>query len=75
MALKWTLLPSLALFVLFISVSFYLKSTFTPAPSNAISFANGVWTIAGLLLVALWAWFIFRSRNPPAQSRQTARPK
>ena len=65
MALKWTLLASLALFVLFISSFVLFEVNVHPSPEQRHQFANGVWTIAGLLFVALWAWFIFRSRNPP----------
>ncbi len=60
MSLKWTLLTTLALFVLVIATFVVFEFTVRPLPSRRQQFANGVWTLAGLLFLALWAWFSLR---------------
>lgn len=60
MSLKWTLFATFALLVLVISTFVVYEFTVHPLPSQRQQFANGVWTLAGLLFLALWAWFSLR---------------
>jgi hypothetical protein len=57
-SLKWTLLFTFADGVLLVAAFVFFEVSVRPSPSQRQRVANEGWAVAGLLVVALWAWFL-----------------
>jgi hypothetical protein len=62
-SLKWTLLFTIAVGVLMVAAFVAFEVWARPTSSQRQQVANVGWTVAGLLVVALWAWFLARGKR------------
>jgi hypothetical protein len=62
-SLKWTVLLTLAVFVLLVAAFVVFEVSVRPSSTQRQQVANVGWTVAGLLVVALWAWFLARGKR------------
>ena len=63
MSLKWTLLVTFAVGVLMVATFVVFEVSVRPSASQRQQVANMGWTVAGLLVAALWAWFLARGKR------------
>jgi hypothetical protein len=58
MSLKWTLLSILALGVLTVSFFVVFEVTVQPSSARRQQVANVVWSVSGVVFLAIRAWFL-----------------
>lgn len=63
MSLLWTVLSTLAVGVLAIAAFVVFEVTVGPTSAQRQQFASGVWSLAGLIVVALWVGYSIRRRR------------
>jgi hypothetical protein len=62
-SLKWTVLLTFVVGLLMVAAFVLFEVSIHPSPSQRQRVANVGWTVAGLLVVALWAWFLARDKR------------
>jgi hypothetical protein len=55
---KWTVLSTLGVLALTVGTLVVFETAVRPTSAQRQQMANVIWPVAGLLIIAIWAWFL-----------------
>ena len=73
MSLLWTVVSTLAVLVLTVLVFVVFEVTIRPGSMQRQQIAKVVWPVAGLLVVALWSYYLAMKKRPIRDGQRDTR--